>query len=288
MRAARQVTAALARRTGTRRSASFATMPRDMCIFCERARPLVKMTREHLFSRWVDDVLTPQVLGPDRSYERTTAAGDSTAKTTTWPSEVIAAIEAAVVCGGQPDGCNNGWMGGLDGQVRHLLEPMMLGRPRTLTCQEQATIAAWAAMKSMVLEYLWGPEQVIVLSQTARTLVFRRQQAPGDMQIRIAAVESRGRPALAVRRVYQLQPNETGGDRRTAFASCSTLVLGCFAVQTYATSAPGSSGPPQPHGPSYLVLNPPAGGDVSWPPPDVLDDKGLDRFAHPLQPLAGG
>jgi hypothetical protein len=47
-------------------------------------------------------------------------------------------------------------MSGLDGQVKHLLQPMMLGQPRTLSPQEQSTIATWAAMKSMVLEYVWG------------------------------------------------------------------------------------------------------------------------------------
>jgi hypothetical protein len=61
-------------------------------------------------------------------------------------------------------------------------------------------------MKSMVLEYFWGPGQVIVLPQAARTFVFRQQRAPENMQIRITAVESRGRPALFSRRVYQFQP----------------------------------------------------------------------------------
>lgn len=70
-------------------------MPQDVCIFCERGKPLVKITKEHLFSRWVDDVLTPELLGPDRSYERTTAK-DGVVRTRTWPAEVVAAIETAV------------------------------------------------------------------------------------------------------------------------------------------------------------------------------------------------
>jgi hypothetical protein len=247
----------------------------------------VKITKEHLFSRWVDDVLTPELLGPDRSYERTTVAKDGVVRTRTWPAEVVAAIETAVVCGGRPDGCNNGWMSGLDGLVRQLLEPMMLGNPRTLTAEAQATIAAWAAMKSMVLEYIWGPEQVIVLPQAARTFVFREKQAPDDMQIRIAAVESKGRPALAFRHVYQLQQKVAGIRALPAFASCSTLVLGCFVVQTYGTSVTGPAASPRQHGGNFLVLHPPGGGDVNWPPAQVLDDPSLDRFAHPMQPLTG-
>src|ERR1022692_2109968 len=104
----------------------------------------------------VDDILTPDLLGPDRTYERTMAGPDGVSATRTWPTEVIAAIEAAVVCGSREDGCNDGWMSGPDGQVKRLLAPMMLGKPRTLTPGEQLTIATWAAMKSMVLEYFWG------------------------------------------------------------------------------------------------------------------------------------
>jgi hypothetical protein len=173
-------------------------------------------------------------------------------------------------------------MSGLDGQVKHLLEPMMLGKPRTLTPAEQLTIATWAAMKSMVLEYVWGSEQVIVMPQAARTFVFDHRRPPESMQIRIAAVESRGRPALIFRRVYQLRPTAVSSSAALpGFASCSTFVLGCFVVQTYGTSALSPAAPPHPDGCSYRVINPPTGDDISWPPPELLDDAGLDRFAHP-------
>jgi len=93
------------------------------------AKPLVSITKEHLFSRWVDDVLTPELLGPDRTFERTMANPSGGSQTKTWPTEVVAAIEAPVVC----RGCNGGWMCGLDGQVKHLLQPTILGQPRTLS-----------------------------------------------------------------------------------------------------------------------------------------------------------
>ena len=38
---------------------------------------------------------------------------------------------------------------------------------------------------------------------------------------------------------------------------------------------------------TYFVINPPTANDVSWPPPALLDDEDLDRFAHPLQPVTG-
>ncbi len=265
-------------------------MSQRVCIFCEKSKPVAKITKEHLFSRWVDEVLTPELLGPERSFERTTVSRDGVRQTRSWPTEIIAAIEAAVVCGTSKEdsrgaGCNDGWMSGLDGQVRHLLEPMMLGRPRTLTPGDQQTIAAWAAMKSMVLEYFWGSGQSIVLPQTARTFTFREYQAPASMQIRIAAVESQGRPAAIVRRVYQLRPRAADSPTLPELALCSTLVLGCFIVQAYGTSMPGPPATPQPHGRDYLAIHPPGGMDVRWPPAEALDDQGLDRFTHPLQPI---
>lgn len=260
-------------------------MPQRACIFCERPKPVVTITKEHLFSRWVDDVLTPDLLGTERSYERTTAGPDGPASVKTWPTEVIAAIEAPVVCGNSPDGCNGGWMSELDGQVKHLLRPMMLGQPRTLAPAEQLTIATWAAMKSMVLEYVWGPDQAVVMPQAARTFVFRNQRPPEDMVIRIAAVESQGRPALIMRRVYQLRERIPGSPPPPEFASCSTLVFGCFVVQTFGASTLLPAAVRGRHGPGYFVINPPTHDDVSWPPPKLLDDAGLDMFAHPLQPV---
>jgi hypothetical protein len=257
-------------------------MSQQACIFCERARPLVTITKEHLFSRWVDKVLTPEVLGPDRTFERTAVGPGGVPATRTWRTEVVAAIEAAVVCGG----CNGGWMGDLDGQARQLLEPMMLGGPRTLAPGEQQAIATWAAMKSMVMEYFWGSGP-IVLPQAARTFVFRQLRPPESMQIRIAAVESQGQPAAIRRRVYQLLPNASSSAELPGFAVCSTMVLGCFVVQTYATLMASPVPSRGRHGRDYLVINPPSGQDVSWPPPQPLDDAGLDRFAHPLKPITG-
>lgn len=137
------------------------------------------------------------------------------------------------------------------------------------------------------LGVLLGSEQVVVLPQVARTFVFRHQRPPENMQIRIAAVESLGRPALVHRRVYRLQP-KAGSVALPEFASCSTVSLGCFVMQTYGTSIHSPAAPPHPHGNDYLVINPSTGRDVSWPPPQLLDDEGLDRFAHPLQPTTAG
>lgn len=260
-------------------------MPQHACIFCQRAKPLVTITKEHLFSRWVDDVLTSELLGPDRSFERTVAGPDGVATSKSWPVEIVAVIEAPVVCGSCEDGCNEGWMSDLDGQVKHILKPMMLGEPRAITPTEQLTIAVWAAMKAMVLEYVWGSDQPVVSPQVDRTFLFEQKQPPRNMQIRIAAVESQGRPTLATRRVYKRDsiPGISSGE--PDFAFCVTFVLGCFVVQIFGgPGAPASSRRP-PDRPDFYAIYPERDDNIAWPPPQPLDDAALDKFAHPLQPI---
>ena len=79
------------------------------------------------------------------------------------------------------------------------------------------------------------------------------------MQIRIAAVESQGRPVAAFRCVYRLQPDTPGSASLPRFASCSTFALGCFVVQTFGASSVTPAAPPAPHGRTHLVMNPPTG-----------------------------
>lgn len=264
-------------------------MPQLACIFCQRTRPLVKITKEHLFSRWVDDILTPELLGPDRSFERTVGDADGVRQARSWPVEIIAVIEAPVVCGSCDDGCNEGWMSGLDGQVKQIIQPMMLGESAVITPQEQLVIATWAAMKAMVLEYVWGPDQPVVSLQEDRDYLFRERRPPENMQIRLAAVESHGRPVLAKRYVYQGRPQFSMSSTAPQLALCTTFVLGCFVVQTF--SEPGlpigkSRSAPSAVASDYIPIYPENGESVSWPPTRALDDKALDRFTHPLQPVS--
>jgi hypothetical protein len=101
--------------------ANLLAMPLHACIFLRTRKAARDDHQGTPVLPLVDGVLTPDLLGPDRSFERTTVGADgmtktkTKTKTQTWPAEVIAAVEAAVVCGCRQDGCNGGWMSGLDG-----------------------------------------------------------------------------------------------------------------------------------------------------------------------------
>jgi hypothetical protein len=142
----------------------------------------------------------------------------------------------------------------------------------------------------MVFEYTWGEQQPVVSAQQDRDHVFHERRPPESMQIRIAAVESHGRPALATRRVYRLDPRFGPSAGEPLFAFCVTFVLGCFVVQTF--GGPGLIPGVAPRGPvpdnaDFVRICPSDARNVSWPPPQVLDDEALDRFTHPLQPVTG-
>jgi len=104
-------------------------------------------------------------------------------------------------------------MSGLDGQVRTLAEPMMLGKPTALSSDDQAVIAAWVAMKSMVLEFMWGADQKIVL---AAGLADVRVPAPAGARRHASTHRRRRIPRPAGTRLPPRLPTAAGlNGRRT-------------------------------------------------------------------------
>lgn len=45
------------------------------CIYCGKTGATVMITREHTFSDWINEVLTPADLGPDITCERNISQG---------------------------------------------------------------------------------------------------------------------------------------------------------------------------------------------------------------------
>src|SRR5438477_2513080 len=48
--------------------------------------------------------------------------------------------------------CNNGWMSGLESLVQPILQPMMRGKPRTLSAEDQLILARWLMKTAMMME----------------------------------------------------------------------------------------------------------------------------------------
>ena len=250
------------------------------CIFCGTTGAAVKITKEHTFSDWINDVLTPADLGPDITCERSISQGPGAGTVTSWPVAQVASHKVRAVC--QP--CNGGWMSGHEGQIRSVLEPMIRGYNASLTPDQQISVATWTSMKAAVFEYVWSDEPVLTAAD--RSVIMTQARPPASAQVRLAAIESQGRPLQAMAHRYP-----TSGAEEVAY--CLTLTIGCLVLQFFGGPGAGNHkfqdiGRPRA---DFAGIYPPCMQVINWPPALALDDVSVQDFADPLRALlrpAGG
>jgi hypothetical protein len=244
------------------------------CIFCGATGATVKITREHTFSDWINEVLTPVIVGPSITCRRTIMHGPQAGTVKTWPAKEVAGHKLRAVC--KP--CNGGWMSQLETAVRPLVEPMIKGYNASLTTEQQITVATWAALKTAVFEYIWTEEPVLTAAE--REVILSQNRPPASVQVRLAAIESKGRPLCALGRGYDLRGE---GDK----AICLTMTIGCLVAQVFGGPGAGNHGFRKAGrtGTDFIGIYPPQMQTVQWPPPNALDDTSLLTFAHPLAAL---
>jgi hypothetical protein len=247
------------------------------CIFCGATGASVKITREHTFSNWINQVLTRDVIGPDISCERSIMRGPQAGTVNTWPAAEAASHTLRAVC----ETCNNGWMNDQEIAVRPLIEPMVKGYNATLTAAQQITVATWATMKTAVFEYVWTDDPVLLGGD--RDVIRTQNRPPASAQVRLAAVESNGYPLRALARGYELRGT---ADK----AICLTMTIGCLIAQVFGGPGAGHHGFQQTGrtGADFIGIFPPQVRIVQWPPMTALDDTSLLKFAHPLAAPYGG
>jgi len=248
-----------------------------VCVFCGATGATVKISNEHTFSNWINDVLSPTVVGPGLSCERVILHGPRAGTSNVWPVKKVASHTVGVVC--KP--CNESWMSTLDSQVRPLIEPMILGHNASLTPAQQITVATWASLKAAVFEYIWGEQPVMTAAD--RVVVMTQNRPPATVRVRLAALESRGRPLQALARGYV---QAGSGD----LAYCLTMSIGCLVAQVFGARGAGghrfaSLGR---NGLDHVGIYSPHLGALRWPPPDALDDASLQDFADPLHAARRG
>ena len=57
--------------------------------------------------------------------------------------------------------CNTGWMKRWEDAVAPIITPMIKGEPTQLTVEQQLVVAAWAAVKAAVFEYVWSEDTIL-------------------------------------------------------------------------------------------------------------------------------
>jgi len=81
------------------------------------------------------------------------------------------------VCGGKRTECNSGWMKDIEDITKPILLPLIMGEPeRRLSLVDLQTIAAWAALKTMVADRAEGSSWAVHYKQLE--YMRRHQKAP--------------------------------------------------------------------------------------------------------------
>jgi hypothetical protein len=75
------------------------------CIFCQLPDRAGRLTVEDVISKWVNQVLTSAVVGPEIFAERTVVGPHSVKPSAHWEPHNLANIKVRAVCGPCTDGC---------------------------------------------------------------------------------------------------------------------------------------------------------------------------------------
>jgi hypothetical protein len=223
--------------------------PKRLCIFCSDQSG-ARISKEHIFPDWMRDFLpefdgtthlvnsrlldrdTGLPVSEDRRIGMLNQAGDHRSR------------KLKVVC----TECNGGWMSVLQAKAKPILIPLIQGEWKSgLSVQEQTTLAAWAAMYTMVREF--AADDMVAVPQEDRDYLRLKREAPPHWFVWIGPFEGIEANAAAWHRSWGLHPAPIAsdavalGDDPQAMPSrnIQTMVFaaGKILFQTFCSAAPG-------------------------------------------------
>jgi hypothetical protein len=231
---------------------------RSICKFCGEAGS----SNEHIIAKWIGRLLS-EGAPPGTHYvfhhrsanpEAGIPEQDKTAK--------LPAYRTRAFC--KP--CNNGWMSELEKQVRPTLEPLILGKPHTLSRDDQAVLAFWATKTLLGFQTLehestkWArPEDYAELHAL--------QAALPKSQVWLGAGEHKGE--VAWHRAHSYHRNGTGSEQVDGFGATLTVGHAVFYLAIGYTAPPGL----RLRNDAALALKqiwPSSRDELQWPPTLIL------------------
>ena len=110
------------------------------CVFCGAN----KVTREHVWPRWIGDVLEPHARGLPYKVSRLGTGWDAP-KIDMTVKRVCRQI------------CNAGWMGQMEDGIQPILTPMILGNVKSLALsqEERRLLACWALKTALMADFMY-------------------------------------------------------------------------------------------------------------------------------------
>jgi hypothetical protein len=236
------------------------------CVFCG-GRPL---TREHVFPKWLTDVLPAQDLFRGQDQYRILSRPDKTPAHLALPHrevrEPFNAATARAVCAN----CNSGWMNAIEDSARPTLSRLIRGDSTELASADVEAVATWT-VKTALMVQLTSVEGIAAFGQVYRNF-FTDRRPPASAVVWAAAT---GAEDWALRAETVSALIATDEDSVTVAdpvnTTSATLGLGLLLLHTVLTARPSVSYPPlsaiHPGAIVRLWPNPVA---VTLPPPQWL------------------
>jgi hypothetical protein len=109
---------------------------RPICKFCGNAGS----SDEHIIAKWIGRLLSEGAPPGTHYVFHHRSANPEAGIPEHGKTAKLPAYRTRAFC----EPCNNGWMSKLETRVQPVLEPLILGKPRTLSRDDQALLAFWA------------------------------------------------------------------------------------------------------------------------------------------------
>jgi hypothetical protein len=200
-----------------------------VCVFCGKD----EVTNEHVFAKWLRSV-----LGSGRALHMHAFWDVSGTMLHSRSHEGHPFnIEVSRVCQKR---CNGGWMNDLENAARPFLEPMVLGRGRSLNRQDQTYLAAWAYKAALMLNFML-PEEGRAADPSEYRYLFAHKQPPPSAAIAVGAYSGEEHASFRGHPLH-LGPQVRGRKGRGPFNGYTmTFTVGQVAFHVFHSTLPNQS-----------------------------------------------
>ena len=258
-------------------------MPKKLvsrCIFCRN----LPLTSEHVIANWMRQII-PRKSSDGRRFTHSTDLPSSIGHINRRTSSYIqrghpGSKKVRCVCAR----CNNGWMAGLEGELKPTLKKVISGKDFVITEWEQRRLSTWAAKTSMTAEFI-DPKSVAILF-AEREYLRLHNEPPKHFDIWVGCYDGpRPTTALHHHSNHISLPEALPKEPRNPNTQATVIRLGRLFVQVFSSNVPELRAKLGDERRSKLRrIWPPVGNEFNWQSIRKLYDKdieiilmGLDR-----------
>lgn len=237
------------------------------CWFCDSNKA---GSREHMFPRWLNDVILGQLGSHIDVCE--TQRSETNVQERQWLRTGPAKETVGTVC----KGCNEGWMAQLESRAKRVLSRLIRGERVVVKVEELLLVATWAAKTASVIESRNPPVQFVSTSETRAILM---NEGRPSSTIQVDAFTFGGEPLSGYwRHVAAINKYLADASSGTANFAVTVMIfghLGLRVVEDHANLHAPFSGIKASAFPGVVSIYPSL-SDLSWPSVPILGEEDLD------------